>query len=237
MQLALASDLLIVTDTTQFAAATGSRFGDLYDKARKAYADVQVRSEQFQTLANKSLGIESRKVGKREAGTRVTLTLSALDAAGGRTPMGDVSYFVETTIPLVVHGGLTFSTLKDVTFDKVKRSNGFGEDDLFQKTGEAANTKSFTLFMGWRFASFIGETPNSAKLSALISLGTDVNAPGKAVYVAPTLVVFNRVAISGGLVLGKEVNGEQQTLEPDLFKIIKSKPTSKPFFSISTRVF
>jgi hypothetical protein len=226
------------TDTAQFALATGARFGELYEKIKKAYAEVITRSDQFRALAVKTLTVTTRQVGKRDAGTKVTLTLAAVDAGGGRSPIGDVSYIVETTIPLVVHGGMAFSSLNDVTFEKVKRSNGFSEDDVFQKSGDNANSRNFTLFMGWRFASFWGgETPNSKRLSALISLGTDVDKPGKKIYIAPTLVFFNRVALSGGAALGKELNGEQQTLEPDVFKIIKAKPTATKFFSISTRIF
>src|SRR4029079_4876383 len=116
-----------------------------------------------------------------------------------------------------------FSTVKDVTFEKVKRSNGFSEDDLFQKTGDNSNSKNFSLYLGWRFASFWGETPTDAKLSALFSLGTSVDSPGQKIYVGPSLIILNRVGLTFGGVLGKDLNGEQQTLEPDVFKIIKAK--------------
>jgi len=224
------------TNTTDFNLATG-KFGEVYQTAKRTYADVHTRADQFVVLAQRSLGSERRKVGKRDAGTRLTLTLAAVDASGGRSPIGDVSYFVETALPLVVHGGLTFSRLNDVTFEKIKRANGFSEDEVFEKTGEDDNTQSFTLFMGWRIATLDGRQPNSSRFSALLSLGTDIDAPGKKLYVAPTLLVFNRVSVSWGAALGKEKNGEQQTLEPDVFRIIKAKPSWAQFFSISTKIF
>ena len=209
------------TDPDQFSVSL-NKYGEIYKTAKQAYADVHVRADQFQALALKSLGSDIRKVGKREAGTRLTLNLAAVDASG-RSPIGDVSYFVETTIPLVVHGGLVYSRLNDVTFQKVKRAAEFSEEDVFQKTDDDANSRNFTMFMGWRLATLDGGQPNTSRFSALISLGTDIDSPGKKVYLAPTLLLFNRVAISYGGVFGKESNGEQQTLEPDVFRIIKEK--------------
>jgi hypothetical protein len=224
------------TSNEQFAAATG-KYGEIYQTVKRAYADVHVRADQFQVLALKSLGSERRKVGKRAAGVRLTLTLAAVDASGGRSPIGDVSYVVETSLPLVVHGGVVFSRLNDVTFEKIKRANGFAEDDLFQKKGDEANSRNFTMFMGWRLGTIGGGEPNTNKLSALLSLGTDIDSPGKKLYVAPTVLFFNRVAVSYGAAFGKESEGQQQTLEPDVFRIIKARPSAAQFFSITTRVF
>lgn len=227
----------ILTDPEQFALSTGITYAGVYETAKKAYGEVRARSDQFQSLAQRSLGSERRKVGKRDAGVRLTLTLSAVDAAGGRSPIGDVSYVVESSLPLVVHGGLVFSRLNDVTFEKVKRANGFSEDDLFAKKNDEANSRNFTLFMGWRLGAMGGGRPKSMRVSAMLSLGTDVDSPGKKIYVAPTLLFFNRVAVSYGAALGKESEGQQQTLEPDIFRIVKARPSAAQFFSISTRIF
>jgi hypothetical protein len=224
------------TNTDQFAVAM-NKYGEIYERAKRAYADVHARADQFQALATKTLGTETRKVGKRDAGVRITLTLTAVDASGGKSPIGDVSYVVESPMPLVVHGGLSLARLNDVTFEKVKRANQFSEDDVFQKKTDEANSQNFSMFMGWRLGGLGGLRPNTNWLSALISLGTDIDSPGKKVYVAPTIMLFNRFAFSYGAVLGKEQEGEQQTLEPDVFRIIKAKPSASQFFSISTRVF
>ena len=223
------------TDSDQFMVSI-NKYGEIYQAAKQGYADVHVRADQFQALALKSLGSDTRKVGKREAGTRLTLNLAAVDASG-RSPIGDVSYFVETTIPLVVHGGLVYSRLNDVTFQKVKRAAEFSEEDVFQRTDANDNSRNFTMFMGWRLANLDGHRPNTSRFSALVSLGTDIDSPGKKVYLAPTLLLFNRVAVSYGGVFGKESNGELQTLEPDVFRIIKERPSAAQFFAISTRIF
>src|SRR5207244_10659857 len=117
----------------------------------------------------------------------------------------------DTTTPPVLQGGMVYSKCNDVTFEKVKRATGFSEEDLFQKTADDANSRNFTLFMGWRLATLDGRQPNTSRFSALISLGTDIDSPGKKLYLAPTLLLFNRVALSYGGVFGKESNGEQQT--------------------------
>jgi hypothetical protein len=82
-----------------------------------------------------------------------------------------------------------------------------------------------------------GRQPNTSRFSALVSLGTDIDSSGKKIYLAPTPLLFNRVAVSYGAAFGKETNGEQQTLEPDVFRIIKAKPSAAQFFAISTRIF
>jgi demethoxyubiquinone hydroxylase (CLK1/Coq7/Cat5 family) len=224
------------TDTDQFSMSLSPKYGEMYRVAKQSYVSVSARSDQFDALAVKSLGSEKRLVGKREAGTRVTIHLAAVDAAG-RSAIGDVSYFVETTLPLVVHGGMSYSRLNDVTFEKVKRAAQFSEEDLFQKTGAEANSRNFSLFMGWRVANLDGRQPNTSRFALLVSLGTDIDAPGKTIYLGPTLLIFNRVAVSYGAAFGKEKDGEQVTLEPDVFRIIKARPSSAQFFSISTRVF
>lgn len=224
------------TNSDQFAVAM-NKFGELYEHAKRAYAEVYARADQFQALATKTLGTETRKVGKRDVGVRLTLTLSAVDASGSKSPIGDVSYVVESRMPFVVHGGLALARLDDVTFEKVKRASQFSEDDVFQKKTDEADSRNFTMFMGWRLGGVGGSQPNTNWLSALISLGTDIDAPGKKVYVAPTVMFFNRFAVSYGAVLGKEQEGQQQTLEPDVFRIIKAKPSVAQFLSITTRVF
>jgi hypothetical protein len=222
-------------DNDQFLLSTGD-FGEVYEKAKALYAGVRERADLFAVLATRSLGSETRKVGKRDAGVRVTIHLAAVDPAG-RSAIGDVSYFVETTLPLVVHGGMAFSRLNDVTFEKVKRASAFSEEDLFQKTGDDANSRNVSLYMGWRVTNLDGRQPNTSRFALLVSLGTDVDAPGKKIYVGPTLLLFNRFAVTYGAALGKEKDGEQVTLEPDVFRIIKAKPSSAQFFSITTKVF
>ncbi len=225
------------SDNTQFKLAHGE-LGELYGSLRAAYGAATERADQFAALALKSLGTETRKVGKRAAGTKVTLLLAAVDAGGSRSPIGDVSYFVETTIPLTAHGGLVFSRLRDVTFAQVKRANGGGEDDLFLQETNAATSKGFSLFLGWRLCSLDVAAPSHASRAALlISLGTDIASPGEKVYVGPTVMLFGRVGITGGIALGKEQEGQQQTLEPNVFRLIAARPKTSWFLSFTTRIY
>ena len=228
--------LLIIDNATFVDVTTGER-KSLYNLVSDAYTGVRKRADTFKALAEKTVGVETKKAGKHEAGTRITLALSALDEGGGRTPLADVNYFVETTMPLVAHGGLAFSGLKDVNFDKVKRASAFGEEDLFAKTSEEASSKNFTAFLSWELTPLAKASgPNNSKASLLLSLGTDVAAPGKKIFAGPSVLLFGRMALTAGVVFGKEAEGQAQTLEPDVFRIVRERPKGSFFFSVTTKV-
>ena len=226
----------VTTDDYQFAASVGRAAG-VYRGAKDAEASIRDRADKFLALAQKTTDMELKQVGKREVGTRISLTLTAVDAGGARTPMGDVNYFVETAMPLVVHGGLAFSNLHDVTFEKIRRAGSFGEDDLFQKKSDASNSKNFSIFFGWQLAQLDpGKSPNESRASLLVSLGTDIATPGQKIFAGPSLLLFNRFVVTSGWAFAKEAHGEQQTLEPDIFKVVKQKPASSWFFSFASKV-
>ncbi len=165
--------------------------------------------------------------------------MAAVDESAVATPVDEVTYFVQSTMPLVAHGGLSFAGLNDVTFEKVKRSASFGEDELFQRQTDAEASTGYTLFLGWQFYGSADAETNArnGKVGAAFSIGTDVNKPGKRVFAGPSLMLFNRLVLTGGAVFGKEAEGENETLEPNLFRIIKDKPKGSWFFAISTRVY
>jgi len=228
--------LLDPTQTTQFANAIGGT-SKIYSVVTELYGAVAKRADVFLSMSEKTIGIEVRKVGTRSAGTRVTLRLVATGDGGAKTPMADVHYFVETTLPLVVHGGLTFAKLNDVSFEKVKRASQFSEEDLFQRTTDNPNTRALSMFLAWQFWSKAGTAAGSVeRVGLLFSLGTDVRAPGKKVFAGPSLALFNRIVLTAGVSLGKEANGEAATLEPDVFRIVRERPATAFFFSLSTKV-
>jgi hypothetical protein len=219
-----------------FTAAYGKQ-SKLYTMVTEAVTGSLTRADAFVTRAVKTTGSEVKKLGKHDAGTRVTLSVAAIGDGGDRTPLGDVNYFVETTIPLVAHGGLAFSGLKDVTFQKVQRASAFGEDDLFQKVSDGNNTTGFCLFLSWMaFQLDRHQTPNKSVAAILLSLGTDVAKPGKRIFAGPSLMLFNRLVLTAGLAFGKEASGEQQTLAPDIFQVVKERPRPSGFFALTMKV-
>jgi hypothetical protein len=229
---------LILVDNEAFTDAISGGRKALYNLVSGAYADVRKRADTFVSLAEKTADVETKKAGKHEAGTRVTLTLSAIDEGGAKTPIADVNYFVETTMPLVIHGGVAFTGLRQVSFDTVKRASAFGEEELFQKTAEAETGKSFSAFLSWTLAPLVGTKsgPHGAWLSLLASLGTDVSSPGSKIFVGPTLLFFGRMAFTGGVAFGTEKEGQVETLDPDIFRVIRSRPAHSYFFSLTTKV-
>ncbi len=233
-----ALDNLILNDQQAFADVHGSR-REMHQSVVDLYRAVDERAQIFLRLSAKTIGVEIRPVGKRDAGTRVTFTLAAADESAAVTPMDDVTYSVQSTMPLVAHGGLSFAGLRDVTFEKVKRSATFGEQELFQQQTDASTSTGYTLFLGWQFYGSADAETNtrSSRVGAAFSIGTDINKPGKRVFAGPSLMVFNRLVLTGGLVFGKEAEGQDETLEPSLFRVVRQEPKGSWFFSLSTRVY
>lgn len=212
----------------------------MYKAVVDHYHVVDERAQIFLALSAKTIGVEIKRVGKREAGTRVTFTLTAADGSGATTAVNEVSYFVQSTMPLVAHGGIAFSGLNDVTFTKVRRSATFGEEELFQRTTNEDESTAYTLFLGWQFygsGNDVETDQRKSKVGAAFSLGTDVRQPGKRIFLGPSLLWLNRLVLSAGIVLGKESEGENDAFEPNVFRIIREKPKSSYFFSLSTKVF
>lgn len=229
----------ILSNAPAFDAIYGPR-REMYRAVTDLYAAVNERADIFLRLSAKTIGIEVKRVGKREAGTRVTFTIVALDESGAVTPVDEVAYFVQSNMPLVAHGGIAFSGLRDVAFDKVKRAGTFGEEELFQQQSDENKSIDYTLFLGWQFYGMTNDVTGDrrqGKLGAAFSLGTDVRHPGKRIFAGPSLLLFNRIVVSGGAVLGKESEGQDVTLEPNLFRIIRERPKTKWFFSLSTKVY
>ena len=233
-----ALDNAILNDADIFKAVHGE-FKEMYAAVTGQFRTVEGRADIFMRLSEKTIGVEIKRIGKKNAGTKVTFTLAAIDESGAATPMEDVDYFVQSNMPLVAHGGISFSGLKDVTFSKVRRATSFGEEDLFQEQSSDNTTTGFALFLGWQFygTGDVATNHREGRIGAAFSLGTDINAPGKRVYAGPSLMLFNRLVITGGAAFGKESSGEAVTLEPNLFRIVKEKPKAKFFFAVSTKVY
>ncbi len=238
--------LLNPANARDFARIYGEH-REMYRAITSLFEAVNERAEIFLRLSAKTIAFENKRVGKRQAGTRVTFTVVALDEAGGVTPVDDVSYYVQSNMPLVAHGGIAFSNLRDVAFDKVRRSATFGteqlyvtEDELFQRRTDEDRSYAYSLFLGWQFygsGNDVTGDRRQGRVGGAFSLGTDVRQPGKRIFVGPSLLLFNRIVVTGGAVFGKEAEGLDETLEPNVFRLIAERPKRKWFFSLSTKVY
>ena len=228
--------LLDPRNSTDFGEAIGGT-SKVYAVVTTLCQSVAKRADVFLTLSNKTIGIEVRKVGSRSAGTKVTLTLAAVDEGGIATPMGDVHYLVQNTLPLVLHGGIAFSKLNDVDFEKIKRAVGASEEDLFQERSSDENSESFTAFLAAQLLAVGGKgVGGTTPLALLFSLGTDVRSPGRTIFAGPSLAIFDRAMLTVGFALGTESQGEQATLEPNVFRVVRDHTTTSPFVSLSVKV-
>ena len=215
---------------------TGAKY---YQVAIEHYGAATSAADTFLALADRSLGDEVKKIGTKDAGTRVTVTLLSTDPNGVKDEFETIHYVSQSSMPLVAHGGLAFAGIKDVTFDKVKRAAQFSEEDVFQQRGSGDNSSGFALFLSWQFWEIGGSSDQEAKqqpVTLLASLGTDIKEPGKKVFAGPSAMLFGRAVVTTGVALGRKTAGEQP-IEPNIFRIIQDRGTTSWFLSLTFRVY
>jgi hypothetical protein len=229
---------LVEADDASFKTAFSSRSSTLYALATNAHSAATTKADAFLTLARRSLGDEIKKVGTKDAGTRVTVVMTATDPSGAKSEVETVHYFVQSVMPLVAHGGVVVSGLKDVSFEKVKRAAQFSEEDYFQQQSGNNQLTAFSTFLGWQlFASrsSLDTETKQQKVGVLMSLGTDLSSPGRHVYVGPSVMLLGRLVVTGGAALGTESTGSGQ-IEPNVFRLVRQTRSATWFSSIGVRV-
>ena len=180
-----------------------------------------------------------KKLGTKDAGTRVTVTLVSTDPNGVKEEFETIHYVSQSSSPLVVHGGLTFAGIKDISFDKVKRVAQVSEEDLFQQRGSGGNASGFALFLSWQFWAIGGSSDQEAKqqpVALLASLGTDVREPGKTLFAGPSAMLFGRAVVTAGAALGRETTGDEP-VEPTIFRVLTDRGTTSWFLSLTFRLY
>src|SRR5262245_11679292 len=85
---------IVLTESGPFVDAMSGTRRRLYTTVSEAYTNIRKRSDLFVSLTEKTVATETKKAGKHNAGTRVTLTLTAVDEGGAKSPVADVNYFV-----------------------------------------------------------------------------------------------------------------------------------------------
>lgn len=226
-------------DTEGFKAAFGGSTSRYYKLAVESYGMAATRADSFLSLAERSLGDDIKKIGTRDAGTRVTVTMSATDPTGEKKDFETIHYFVQSSMPLVAHGGVAVTGIKDVTFQKVSRAVQFSQEDFFQQQGTGNAVKSFSVFLGWQFFTRVASLDLDAKqqpVSVLLSMGTDLSSPGSRVFVGPSAMLLGRFVVTGGAAIGRESEGVEP-LEPNVFRTVRDRGKTSWFASASIRVY
>jgi hypothetical protein len=230
---------LVESDPDTFKAAFASTTSRYYNLASTSYATASSRADSFLALAARSLGDDVKKIGTRDEGTRVTVTLTATDQSGASDDFETIHYFVQTSMPLVAHAGVAFSGVKDISFKQVKRAVQFSEEDFFQQQGTGDASGGFSAFLAWQFFTKTSSLDASAKqqpLAVMLSIGTDIQSPGEEVFIGPSVMLFGRFVITAGASIGREAEG-QQAIEPNVFRLVRHHGTTTWFSSFSIRVY
>lgn len=232
-------EAMVQQDNAAFKLAFAGRMTPLYTLATSVYGNASQKADAFLVLAQRSLGDEIKKIGTKDAGTRMTVVMTATDPNGARSEMETVHYFVQSNMPLVAHGGVSISGLKDISFATVKRAAQYSEEDYFQQQSNPEQLLGYSTFLAWQLfapSSSLDTETKQQKVSLLISMGTDLNAPGKRVYVGPSAMIMGRLVLTGGAVIGSQVSGADP-IEPNVFRLVRHVRTTTWFTSVGVRVY
>jgi hypothetical protein len=218
-------------------AATSEQF-DLYERIATQHKAVIGRLSAFVAGADLVVNGQSFPLGKKKAGTVVSFTFTPLDAKDARAAAPfQSSYFVRSTMPLMLHVGYAASRLKDVEFENVRSASG---SDLFLSTKDDPTTQSLATFMSYEFWRW-GPT-NDVGLSA--TLGTSFQKPGQNIFIGGG-VRWSRFVLSLGTQGSGVIAATGSVLETvagaagqrELFTTVTTKQQWARFVAVSVRVF
>ena len=231
-------EAMVETDTAVFTKAFGASKA-YYKLAADTYDEAIGRSDSFLSLADRTIGDEVRRLGTRDAGTRVTVVLMATDPSGATSDVETIHYVSQSTMPLVAHGGAAFSGISGVTFEKVKRAAQFSEEDFFARKGDDGGTPGFATFLAWQLLAGAGSLDADTKqqpVGLLLSVGTDLTAPGRRLYVGPSVMLFGRLVVTAGGAFGRASEGEDP-IEPDVFRLVREHGDTSWFTAVTVRIY
>jgi hypothetical protein len=230
-------------DLRNAAFAAAATVDDLqrFDIVDKDHATLVEGITTFADLAQRSRNGDRKSVGKKAAGTYVTVTVNPkpLPATTNTRDLGSVSveYLSESKYPLMFHAGLTYNTLKDAKFETVRALQG---RDLFTKVRDEKGTETFSAYLSYPLGN---ESVDKARWFA--TLGTDLKDVGDNIYVGLSARIKSRWILSVGGVYGREKEGEGKTTDTGqsgtdartLYEIVKEKRKWGGFASISVKIY
>jgi hypothetical protein len=219
------------------ALAETSQEFDLYERVLAQHKLVVGRAGAFVAAADLIVNGKVFPIGKKKSGTVVSFTLAPMDAteATASDPL-TASYFVRSTMPLMLHVGYAASRLNDLDFTTVRSASGA---DLFLATNDET-THSLVTFMSYEFWRW--GPSDDVGLSA--TLGTSFQKPGEQLFFGGGVRVNRFVLSLGTLGTGvKEgVGGVLESVagaagQRELFAAVTTKQSWSGFAAISIRVF
>lgn len=227
---------------TAFATAETVEHFQQFDIVDRDHAQLISSINTFVELAQRSLVGDSQNVGRKSAGTFVTVTIqpTALPTApqsSTRLESESFDYLVESNYPLLYHIGLTRSQLSDAKFDTVKALDG---RELFAQVREEDGTDAFSAYLSYPLDRDTDENSNW-----YATLGTDFSDIGERLYVGVSRQFNSRWLLTAGgayglVTVGKGEMSDMSNDEPTsrtLFELIEENREWEAFVSISVRVY
>lgn len=214
-----------------------------FDIVDRDHQELLAAINSFVTLAGRSLQGSRQNVGKKKAGTVVTVvaTPKPLPATTVADPKSlksrSVEYLVESKNPLLFHVGLTHSSLEDAEFTTVRALDG---RDLFTKVKDEKGTDAFSAYLSYPLG-----TRDLERAKWFATLGTDLSDVGDRIYAGLSARLRGRWFLTVGGAYGLVTEGMGESTEAAgggetsrrLFEIIQEDREWAGFAAVSVKVY
>lgn len=212
---------------------------DTFEVVRTRHNQLITRIDAYDALAKLTKTGQIHHIGKKKAGTIVSVTLTPKDQSHSQgAPIATSSYFVHSRVPVTFHVGYAYSHLKDIKFEKVR---ALATDDLYAKVKDNNSTNAFTAYLSF------GRTVYAGQLGYYATIGTDFDKPGNRLYLGASIQALRRVFVTfgGASTVNQTSNDSNKLVEQvgnalkarELFTTVGSARNWGPFIGISFGVF
>lgn len=205
-----------------------------YNKINKLNDILLGQISNFAQLVDKSTNGFSTSIKRKEAGTFVDVKIQATSIEGGvKADHTSFGYLSESKLPLMFHGGLTYSQLRDTEFQTLRSITG---QDLFTQVKDEDTSYSLAVYLSYP----LSKASSGTDPRYYISLGTDIDEVGENLYLGLTGRVRDKWLVSAGVAYGPQTVGENamnDSPSSNVFELIKEEREAEFFISVSYQMF
>ena len=210
-----------------------------YKQVQASHDKLVSQIDAFAVLAELTRKGQIKNLDKQDAGTLVTVRITAKNAVGNPASKVEIQYFVHSRYPVTFHAGYLYSSFKEVKFDQVRTIAGA---DLFAQVQQPSSVSTYGAFLSYQI---VGRNTGRYSTGVLATLGTDFKDPGKRLFVGGSVRFLSRVFVGGGVVSANSTEGVNPVVEQignqlgarELFSTLTTRRAWKPFFHVSFGVF
>lgn len=216
---------------------------ELYDAEIVHHKELAEKMRIFSTRAGHAADGRVIDLASQKAGTIVTVSVRAKalrenDAkeseAIAKAGTTVVTYYVQSTRPLVFHAGAVYTRLNEFDYEAVAK--GLAGRDVFQQIAKPVGGSDATAYMSW-----VPEWANwGTQFAAGATLGTGVKDLGKQLYVGLTFKFTERALVTAGVFSKSVTESDGRALsatEPNLFDGVKRVTAWGRFIGLSVTPF